>query len=160
MITPKYNKNRSKSNDIKTINSSKNFKGPHLDISESPSSIEKNKILKLLNIDNLKRVNISAINNRITEPNKIIFSNSRLRNLQILSNDSSLNKLGKSTLDVDKIFGNFNSKKIQEKEEIKKISNEKLISFKNEYLLKFAKNAEHFNNFEKNLELISENQRD
>ena len=160
MITPKYNKNRSKSNDIKTINSSKNFKGPHLDISESPSSIEKNKILKLLNIDNLKRVNISAINNRITEPNKIIFSNSRLRNLQILSNDSSLNKLGKSTLDVDKIFGNFNSKKIQEKEEIKKISNEKLISFKNEYLLKFAKNAEHFNNFEKNLELISENQRE
>ena len=75
MITPKYYKNRSKSNDIKTINSSKNFKGPHLDISESPStnSIEKNKILKLLNIDNLKRVNISAINNRITEPKKIIF---------------------------------------------------------------------------------------
>ena len=160
-MTPKYNKNPSRSSDVKTINSSKSFKSPHLDISESFSSnsIVKNKILKFLNADNLKRINISRINNRITEPNKIIFSNSRLRNLQIISHDTSINRLGKSTIDVNKMFGKDNTKKIPEKQEIKKVSNEKLISFKNEYLLKFAKNAEYFNNFEKNIELITEDKK-
>ena len=158
MITPKYYK----SNESKTINSSKNFKRPHLDISESSSSnsTEKNKILKFINEEHLKRINISKINNRITEPNKIIFSNSRLRNLQILSNDSSLNRLGKSTLDVNKIFGIKNIKKVQENDEITKIPNQKLITFKNEYILKFAKNAEFFDTFEKNMELIAENKRE
>ena len=113
MLSAKYIKNRNNSNDFKTINSSKNFKRPHLDISNSNSSnsIEKNKILKLLNFDHMKRINISDINNKITEPNRIIFSNLRLRNLQILSNDSSINKLGKSTLDVNKIFGKINPPK-------------------------------------------------
>ena len=122
MNTPKTLKNRSKSNDTKTINSSKSFKSPQLDRSESDSSnsIETNKILKLLNVDKMKKINISRINNRITEPNKIIFSNIRLRNLQILSNDSSLNRLGKSNLDINKIFGKINNKKIPEKQEIKK----------------------------------------
>ena len=158
MITPKYYK----SNESKTINSSKNFKRPHLDISESSSSnsTEKNRILKFINGEHLKRINISKINNRITEPNKIIFSNSRLRNLQILSNDSSLNRLGKSTLDVNKIFGIKNIKKVQENDEITKIPNQKLIKFKNEYILKFAKNAEFFDTFEKNMELIAENKRE
>ena len=158
MITPKYYK----SNESKTINSSKNFKRPHLDISESSSSnsTEKNRILKFINEEHLKRINISKINNRITEPNKIIFSNSRLRNLQILSNDSSLNRLGKSTLDVNKIFGIKNIKKVQENDEISKIPNQKLITFKNEYILKFAKNAEFFDTFEKNMELIAENKRE
>ena len=83
---------------MKNINSSKSFKSPQLDISESDSSnsLETNKILKLLKVDSLKKINISRINNRITEPDKLIFSNIRLRNLQILSNDSSLNRLGKS----------------------------------------------------------------
>ena len=158
MIPPKYYK----SNESKTINSSKNFKRPHLDISESSSSnsTEKNRILKFINEEHLKRINISKINNRITEPNKIIFSNSRLRNLQILSNDSSLNRLGKSTLDVNKIFGIKNIKKVQENDEISKIPNQKLITFKNEYILKFAKNAEFFDTFEKNMELIAENKRE
>ena len=162
MITPKIIKSRSKSNDMKNINSSKSFKSPQLDISESDSSnsLETNKILKLLKVDSLKKINISRINNRITEPNKLIFSNIRLRNLQILSNDSSLNRLGKSTLDVNKIFGKINLKKIPEKEEIKRVSNEKLILFKNEYILKFARNAEIFNNFEKNSDLISDNKID
>ena len=162
MITPKIIKSRSKSNDMKNINSSKSFKSPQLDISESDSSnsLETNKILKLLKVDSLKKINISRINNRITEPDKLIFSNIRLRNLQILSNDSSLNRLGKSTLDVNKIFGKINLKKIPEKEEIKKVSNEKLILFKNEYILKFARNAEIFNNFEKNSDLISDNKID
>ena len=120
MNTPKTLKNRSKSNDTKTINSSKSFKSPQLDRSESDSSnsIETNKILKLLNVDKIQKINISRINNRITEPNKIIFSNIRLRNLQILSNDSSLNRLGKSNLDINKIFGKINNKKIPEKQEI------------------------------------------
>ena len=162
MITPKIIKSRSKSNDMKNINSSKSFKSPQLDISESDSSnsLETNKILKLLKVDSLKKINISRINNRITEPDKLIFSNIRLRNLQILSNDSSLNRLGKSTLDVNKIFGKINLKKIPEKEEIKRVSNEKLILFKNEYILKFARNAEIFNNFEKNSDLISDNKID
>ena len=162
MITPKIIKSRSNSNDMKNINSSKSFKSPQLDISESDSSnsLETNKILKLLKVDSLKKINISRINNRITEPDKLIFSNIRLRNLQILSNDSSLNRLGKSTLDVNKIFGKINLKKIPEKEEIKRVSNEKLILFKNEYILKFARNAEIFNNFEKNSDLISDNKID
>ena len=162
MLSAKYIKNRNNSNDFKTINSSKNFKRPHLDISNSNSSnsIEKNKILKLLNFDHMKRINISDINNKITEPNRIIFSNLRLRNLQILSNDSSINKLGKSTLDVNKIFGKINPPKKKENEEIKKEPNEKYFSFKNEYILKFAKIAEYFNTFEKNSEFISENRRD
>ena len=163
MLSAKYIKNRNSiSNDIKTINSSKNFKRLHLDIpnSNSSNSVEKNKILKLLNFDHMKKINISEMNNKITEPNKIIFSNLRLRNLQILSNDSSLNKLGKSTLDVNKMFGKINLPKNKEKEEIKKVHNEKFFSFKNEYILKFAKNAEYFNTFEKNSELISENRKD
>ena len=163
MLSAKYIKNRNSiSNDIKNINSSKNFKRLHLDIpnSNSSNSVEKNKILKLLNFDHMKKINISEINNKITEPNKIIFSNLRLRNLQILSNDSSLNKLGKSTLDVNKMFGKINLPKNKEKEEIKKVHNEKFFSFKNEYILKFAKNAEYFNTFEKNSELISENRKD
>ena len=163
MMSEKYIKNRNSiSNDIKNINSSKNFKRLHLDIpnSNSSNSVEKNKILKLLNFDHMKKINISEMNNKITEPNKIIFSNLRLRNLQILSNDSSLNKLGKSTLDVNKMFGKINLPKNKEKEEIKKVHNEKFFSFKNEYILKFAKNAEYFNTFEKNLELISENRKD
>ena len=163
MLSAKYIKNRNSiSNDIKNINSSKNFKRLHLDIpnSNSSNSVEKNKILKLLNFDHMKKINISEMNNKITEPNKIIFSNLRLRNLQILSNDSSLNKLGKSTLDVNKMFGKINLPKNKEKEEIKKVHNEKFFSFKNEYILKFAKNAEYFNTFEKNSELISENRKD
>ena len=163
MLSAKYIKNRNSiSNDIKNINSSKNFKRLHLDIpnSNSSNSVEKNKILKLLNFDHMKKINISEMNNKITEPNKIIFSNLRLRNLQILSNDSSLNKLGKSTLDVNKMFGKINLPKNKEKEEIKKVHNEKFFSFKNEYILKFAKNAEYFNSFEKNSELISENRKD
>ena len=163
MLSAKYIKNRNIiSNDIKNINSSKNFKRLHLDIpnSNSSNSVEKNKILKLLNFDHMKKINISEMNNKITEPNKIIFSNLRLRNLQILSNDSSLNKLGKSTLDVNKMFGKINFPKNKEKEEIKKVHNEKFFSFKNEYILKFAKNAEYFNSFEKNSELISENRKD
>ena len=163
MLSAKYIKNRNSiSNDIKNINSSKNFKRLHLDIpnSNSSNSVEKNKILKLLNFDHMKKINISEMNNKITEPNKIIFSNLRLRNLQILSNDSSLNKLGKSTLDVNKMFGKINFPKNKEKEEIKKVHNEKFFSFKNEYILKFAKNAEYFNTFEKNSELISENRKD
>ena len=162
MNTPKTLKNRSKSNDTKTINSSKSFKSPQLDRSESDSSnsIETNKILKLLNVDKMKKINISRINNRITEPNKIIFSNIRLRNLQILSNDSSLNRLGKSNLDINKIFGKINNKKIPEKQEIKKLSNEKLILFKNEYLLKFARNSEFFNTFEKNSDLFIDNKKE
>ena len=163
MLSAKYIKNRNSiSNDIKNINSSKNFKRLHLDIpnSNSSNSVEKNKILKLLNFDHMKKINISEMNNKITEPNKIIFSNLRLRNLQILSNDSSLNKLGKSTLDVNKMFGKINFPKNKEKEEIKKVHNEKFFSFKNEYILKFAKNAEYFNSFEKNSELISENRKD
>ena len=163
MLSAKYIKNRNSiSNDIKTINSSKNFKRLHLDIpnSNSSNSVEKNKILKLLNFDHMKKINISEMNNKITEPNKIIFSNLRLRNLQILSNDSSLNKLGKSTLDVNKMFGKIKLPKNKEKEEIKKVHNEKFFSFKNEYILKFAKNAEYFNTFEKNSELISENRKD
>ena len=163
MLSAKYIKNRNSiSNDIKNINSSKNFKRLHLDIpnSNSSNSVEKNKILKLLNFDHMKKINISGMNNKITEPNKIIFSNLRLRNLQILSNDSSLNKLGKSTLDVNKMFGKINLPKNKEKEEIKKVHNEKFFSFKNEYILKFAKNAEYFNTFEKNSELISENRKD
>ena len=163
MLSAKYIKNRNSiSNDIKNINSSKNFKRLHLDIpnSNSSNSVEKNKILKLLNFDHMKKINISEMNNKITEPNKIIFSNLRLRNLQILSNDSSLNKLGKSTLDVNKMFGKINLPKNKEKEEIKKVHNEKFFSFKNEYILKFAKNAECFNTFEKNSELISENRKD
>ena len=163
MLSAKYIKNRNSiSNDIKNINSSKNFKRLHLDIpnSNSLNSVEKNKILKLLNFDHMKKINISEMNNKITEPNKIIFSNLRLRNLQILSNDSSLNKLGKSTLDVNKMFGKINLPKNKEKEEIKKVHNEKFFSFKNEYILKFAKNAEYFNTFEKNSELISENRKD
>ena len=163
MLRTKYIKNRNSiSNDIKNINSSKNFKRLHLDIpnSNSSNSVEKNKILKLLNFDHMKKINISEMNNKITEPNKIIFSNLRLRNLQILSNDSSLNKLGKSTLDVNKMFGKINLPKNKEKEEIKKVHNEKFFSFKNEYILKFAKNAEYFNSFEKNSELISENRKD
>ena len=163
MLSAKYIKNRNSiSNDIKNINSSKNFKRLHLDIpnSNSSNSVEKNKILKLLNFDHMKKINISEMNNKITEPNKIIFSNLRLRNLQILSNDSSLNKLGKSTLDVNKMFGKINLQKNKEKEEIKKVHNEKFFSFKNEYILKFAKNAEYFNTFEKNSELISENRKD
>ena len=163
MLSAKYIKNRNNiSNDIKNINSSKNFKRLHLDIpnSNSSNSVEKNKILKLLNFDHMKKINISEMNNKITEPNKIIFSNLRLRNLQILSNDSSLNKLGKSTLDVNKMFGKINLPKNKEKEEIKKVHNEKFFSFKNEYILKFAKNAEYFNTFEKNSELISENRKD
>ena len=144
MLSAKYNKNRnSVSNDKKTINSSKNYKRPHLDISNSNSSnsLEKNKILKLLNFDHTNKINISESINKITEPNRIIFSNLRLRNLQILSNNSSLNKLGKSTLDVNKMFGKINLPKNQEKGEIKKLHNEKFFSFKNEYILKFAKNA-------------------
>ena len=163
MLSAKYIKNRNSiSNDIKNINSSKNFKRLHLDIpnSNSSNSVENNKILKLLNFDHMKKINISEMNNKITEPNKIIFSNLRLRNLQILSNDSSLNKLGKSTLDVNKMFGKINLPKNKEKEEIKKVHNEKFFSFKNEYILKFAKNAEYFNTFEKNSELISENRKD
>ena len=163
MLSAKYIKNRNSiSNDKKNINSSKNFKRLHLDIpnSNSSNSVEKNKILKLLNFDHMKKINISEMNNKITEPNKIIFSNLRLRNLQILSNDSSLNKLGKSTLDVNKMFGKINLPKNKEKEEIKKVHNEKFFSFKNEYILKFAKNAEYFNTFEKNSELISENRKD
>ena len=163
MLSAKYIKNRNSiSNDIKNINSSKNFKRLHLDIpnSNSSNSVEKNKIVKLLNFDHMKKINISEMNNKITEPNKIIFSNLRLRNLQILSNDSSLNKLGKSTLDVNKMFGKINLPKNKEKEEIKKVHNEKFFSFKNEYILKFAKNAEYFNTFEKNSELISENRKD
>ena len=163
MLSAKYIKNRNSiSNDIKNINSSKNFKRLHLDIpnSNSSNSVEKNKILKLLNFDHMKKINISEMNNKITEPNKIIFSNLRLRNLQILSNDLSLNKLGKSTLDVNKMFGKINLPKNNEKEEIKKVHNEKFFSFKNEYILKFAKNAEYFNTFEKNSELISENRKD
>ena len=163
MLSAKYIKNRNSiSNDIKNINSSKNFKRLHLDIpnSNSSNSVEKNKILKLLNFDHMKKINISEMNNKIIEPNKIIFSNLRLRNLQILSNDSSLNKLGKSTLDVNKMFGKINLPKNKEKEEIKKVHNEKFFSFKNEYILKFAKNAEYFNTFEKNSELISENRKD
>ena len=163
MLSAKYIKNRNSiSNDIKNINSSKNFKRLHLDIpnSNSSNSVEKNKILKLLNFDHMKKINISEMNNKITEPNKIIFSNLRLRNLQILSNDSSLNKLGKSTLDVNKMFGKINLPKNKEKEEIKKVHNQKFFSFKNEYILKFAKNAEYFNTFEKNSELISENRKD
>ena len=163
MLSAKYIKNKNSiSNDIKNINSSKNFKRLHLDIpnSNSSNSVEKNKILKLLNFDHMKKINISEMNNKITEPNKIIFSNLRLRNLQILSNDSSLNKLGKSTLDVNKMFGKINLQKNKEKEEIKKVHNEKFFSFKNEYILKFAKNAEYFNTFEKNSELISENRKD
>ena len=87
-------KDRSNSNNTKVINSSKNYKRPHLDIaiSTSPNSAEKKKILKLLNFDRLKRVNISAINNQITEPNKNIFSNILIKNLQILSNDKGINK--------------------------------------------------------------------
>ena len=163
MLSAKYIKNRNSiSNDIKNINSSKNFKRLHLDIpnSNSSNSVEKNKILKLLNFDHMKKINISEMNNKITEPNKIIFSNLRLRNLQILSNDTSLNKLGKSTLDVNKMFGKINLPKNKEKEEIKKVHNENFFSFKNEYILKFAKNAEYFNTFEKNSELISENRKD
>ena len=163
MLSAKYIKNRNSiSNDIKNINSSKNFKRLHLDIpnSNSSNSVEKNKILKLLNFDHMKKINISEMNNKITEPNKIIFSNLRLRNLQILSNDLSLNKLGKSTLDVNKMFGKINLPKNKEKEEIKKVHNEQFFSFKNEYILKFAKNAEYFNTFEKNSELISENRKD
>ena len=164
MLSAKYIKNRNNSNDIKTINSSKNFKRAHLDISNSNSnssnSIEKNKILKLFNFDHIKRINVSDINNKITEPNRIIFSNLRLRNLQILTNDSSLNKIGKSTLDVNKIFGKINPPKKKEKGLIKKEPNEKFISFKNEYILKFSKISEYFNTFEKNSELISENRKD
>jgi len=163
MMSAKYNKDRNNSNDIKTINSSKNFKRPHLDISISTSSnsVEKKKILKLLNFDNLKRVGLSAMNNKITEPNRIIFSNLRLRNLQILSNDTSINKVGKSTLDVNKIFGKINNKKNKETEktQIKNVPNEKLLSFKNEYILKFAKNYDYFNNFGKNSDLFSENKK-
>ena len=164
ITSAKYIKDRSNSNDTKVINSSKNYKRPHLDIaiSTSPNSAEKKKILKLLNFDRLKRVNISAINNKITEPNKNIFSNILIKNLQILSNDKGINKLGKSTLDVKKIFGKINIKKKREteKEEIKDVPNEKLLSFKNEYILKFAKNYEYFNNLGKNSELISENKKE
>ena len=162
MLSAKYIENRNNSSDIKTINSSKNVKRPYLDIlnSNSSNSVEKNKIIKLLNFDHMKRINISDINNKITEPNRIIFSNLRLRNLQIISNDSSINKLGKSTLDVNKIFGKNTPKKNKEIEEIKKVPNEKYFSFKNEYILKFAKIADYFNTFEKNSELISENKKD
>ena len=163
-MSAKYNKDRSNSNDIKTINSSKNFKRPHLDISISTcsNSLEKKKILKLLNFDNLRRIDVSAMNNKITEPNKIIFSNLRLRNLQILSNDSNINRLGKSTLDVNKIFGKVNNKKNKETEKtgIKNVPNEKLLSFKNEYILKFGKNYDYFNSFTKNSELFSEIKRE
>ena len=164
ITSAKYIKDRSNSNNTKVINSSKNYKRPHLDIaiSTSPNSAEKKKILKLLNFDRLKRVNISAINNQITEPNKNIFSNILIKNLQILSNDKGINKLGKSTLDVKKIFGKINIKKKREteKEEIKDVPNEKLLSFKNEYILKFAKNYEYFNNLGKNSELISESKKE
>ena len=157
MITPKY----IRAKDNKTINSSKNYKRSHLDISESSSSnsLDRNKALKLINADSMKNIDVSKINNRITEPNKIIFSNSRLRNLQILANDSSLNKLGKSTLDVEKMFGKINNKKIQN-EDIKKIPNQKLFSFKNEYIIKFAKNAEYFDTLEKYSEYIPDNKRE
>ena len=157
MITPKY----IRAKDNKTINSSKNYKRSHLDISESSSSnsLDRNKALKLINDDSMKNIDVSKINNRITEPNKIIFSNSRLRNLQILANDSSLNKLGKSTLDVEKMFGKINNIKIQN-EDIKKIPNQKLFSFKNEYIIKFAKNAEYFDTLEKYSEYIPDNKRE
>ena len=157
MITPKY----IRAKDNKTINSSKNYKRSHLDISESSSSnsLDRNKALKLINADSMKNIDVSKINNRITEPNKIIFSNSRLRNLQILANDSSLNKLGKSTLDVEKMFGKINNIKIQN-EDIKKIPNQKLFSFKNEYIIKFAKNAEYFDTLEKYSEYIPDNKRE
>ena len=162
MLSAKYVKKKAESNDMKTINSTKSYKNPELDISVSNSSnsTDKNKILKLLNFDKLKKVNLSKINNKITEPKKILFSNSRLRNLQILVNDTSINKLGKSTIDVNKMFGKVNLKKDQEKEEIKKVPNEKFYSFKNEYILKFAQNAEYFNNFWKNIEFIAENKRE
>jgi len=118
MLSAKYVKKKAESNDMKTINSTKSYKNPELDISVSNSSnsTDKNKILKLLNFDRLKKVNLSEINNKITEPKKILFSNSRLRNLQILVNDTSINKLGKSTIDVNKMFGKVNLKKDQEKE--------------------------------------------
>ena len=116
MLSAKYVKKKAESNNMKTINSTKSYKNPELDISVSNSSNStyKNKILKLLNFDRLKKVKLSEINNKITEPKKILFSNSRLRNLQILVNDTSINKLGKSTIDVNKMFGKVNLKKDQE----------------------------------------------
>ena len=155
---------RNNSKDYQTINSSKQTKWPNLDRSDSNSSYcsEKNKIIRLLNLDNLKQKNITKKISQLTETNndkKIIFSNSRLKNLQILSTESTLKNLGKSTLDVNKIFGNINKKK-KEKEDFGKVPNEQFFSFKNEYIIKFAKIAEYYNNFNKNSQLISENRRE
>ncbi len=155
---------RNNSKDYQTINSSKQTKWPNLDRSDSNSSYcsEKNKIIRLLNLDNLKQKNITKKISKLTETNndkKIIFSNSRLKNLQILSTESTLKNLGKSTLDVNKIFGNINKQK-KEKEDFGKVPNEQFFSFKNEYIIKFAKIAEYYNNFNKNSQLISENRRE
>ena len=155
---------RNNSKDYQTINSSKQTKWPNLDRSDSNSSYcsEKNKIIRLLNLDNLKQKNITKKISKLTETNndkKIVFSNSRLKNLQILSTESTLKNLGKSTLDVNKIFGNINKKK-KEKEDFGKVPNEQFFSFKNEYIIKFAKIAEYYNNFNKNSQLISENRRE
>ena len=52
---------RNNSKDYQTINSSKQTKWPNLDRSDSNSSYcsEKNKIIRLLNLDNLKQKNIT-----------------------------------------------------------------------------------------------------
>ena len=154
--------NKDNSKDYQTINSTKNMKRIILDRSPSNSSnySEKNKILKLLNLDNLKKKNSVNKSSKITETDKnILFSNSRLRNIQILNTDFTLKNLGKSTLDVNRLFGKINIKK-KENEEFKKIPNEKFFSFKNEYIIKFAKIAEYFNSFSKYSQLITENRRD
>ena len=80
MLSAKYVKKKAESNDMKTINSTKSYKNPELDISVSNSSnsTDKNKILKLLNFDRLKKVKLSEINNKITELTKIFFKASNI----------------------------------------------------------------------------------
>ena len=51
-------------------------------------------------------------------------------------------------------------RKKKEKEDFGKVPNEQFFSFKNEYIIKFAKIAEYYNNFNKNSQLISENRRE